>query len=497
MNYDIVVIGGGIHGCAAAAHAANSGLKVLLIEKDDLAAHTSSASSKLIHGGLRYLEHGEFHLVSEALQARHALLNQAPHLVKPLAFVLPHTKMNRPKWQIQLGLKLYDFLSRKDSLASPSKIKRAHSSPFFSPLHASIQEGFLYYDAKTDDARLTIENALLAKAQGAHIQTHTTLTQAVTTAEHWHLTLTPQNGLPYEVTARALINTTGPWVNVIQQQLKVPTFPDLTLVKGSHLVLPRLYHGEHAYILEHPDKRVIFCIPYHGHTLVGTTECSYTDATFPPQVDEAEIAYLNELLQRYFYPDHLSKKVLSHWSGVRTLLAKPEASFSHLSRNTSVFLSQKPLPVVSLYGGKLTTHQHTAKQLLQALSPFFQVLRSSSIEKRPFPGAVCSSSTSFENEINQLKKTYHWLPDTQLHRYINQYGTRTSQLLASCKTIKDLGTLIGKTLYAKEIDFLCEHEWATSSDDILWRRTKLGLCFDENEKINLQGYMDNSKRLSL
>jgi glycerol-3-phosphate dehydrogenase len=490
--YDVVVIGGGIHGCAAAAHAALCGLSVLLVEKDDLASQTSSASSKLIHGGLRYLEQGNFQLVAQALQARRDLLIQAPHLVKPLGFMLPHTQTSRPKWQIQLGLKLYDFLARKDDLPRSRHLLKQTQPDMFQSLRSSINEAFFYYDARTDDARLTIENALRAQQAGALIQPRTCLVSASISENQWRLTLKPQHGEPYQVEAKTLINTAGPWVNQVLSLLGVTDKPEMTLVKGSHILLPVLYPGEHAYILQHPDQRIIFCIPYHGYTLVGTTDEPYQGDLTQIQMTAQEADYLCDILQLYFKTPICPQDIIHHYSGIRTLTSQPSRKLSALSRSISLHHTQTPAPVVTLYGGKLTTHQHTAQLLIDSLKPTFPTLSSPSSISHPFPGAMCTETSNFVEEIQQLELKFHWLPSKLFHRYINQYGTRIQELLNGCKKIEDLGVLVLNELYTKEIEFLCEQEWAQTADDILWRRTKLGLHATQKDKEKLETFLSSN-----
>lgn len=490
--YDVVVIGGGIHGCAAAAHAALSGLSVLLVEKADLASETSSASSKLIHGGLRYLEQGNFKLVSQALQARRDLLNQAPHLVHPLGFMLPHTELGRPQWQTRLGLRLYDFLAKKDHLPRSRAVYRKKDPALFSSLSPRIEEGLFYYDARTDDARLTIENALRARKAGAVIRTRTALVSASVDQKQWRLTLKPQEGQAYQVEAKTLINTTGPWVNQVLSLLGVTDLPKMTLVRGSHLLLPALYPGEHAYILQHPDQRIIFCIPYHGYTLVGTTDETYEGNLEYIQMTAQEADYLCELLQRYFKTPIRPEDIIHHFSGVRTLIPQSSRQPAALSRSLSLHHVDVPAPVVSLYGGKLTTHQHTAQQLIESLKAYFPELSSPAINF-PFPGAICVETSSFSEEVQQLQHEFHWLPTRLFHRYINQYGTRIRELLVDCNKMDDLGELVVNELYSKEIVFLCEQEWAQTADDILWRRTKLGLNSTGRDKEKLAEFLSSLK----
>ncbi|WBV64502.1 glycerol-3-phosphate dehydrogenase [Legionella pneumophila 130b] len=274
--FDVAIIGGGINGCGCAADAALRGLSVILFEQDDLASKTSSSSTKLIHGGLRYLEHYEFGLVKKALQERQTLLNLAPHLVHSQSFVLPYLKHMRPSWLLRLGLFFYDHLSRKNHLPKSRLIHRNNKNNYFTPLKEELNRGFLFYDATTDDARLTILNAIQAKNHGASIRPHAKVTHAEVINNIWHLTIQPTKGQSYKAYAKSIINATGPWVQSIAQLTHTPIQKDITLVKGSHIIVPKLFEGNHAYFLQHNDQRVIFVIPYHGFSMIGTTDIHYT-----------------------------------------------------------------------------------------------------------------------------------------------------------------------------------------------------------------------------
>lgn len=485
QSVDLLIIGGGIHGCAAAAHAAARGLSVLLVEKDDLASKTSSASTKLIHGGLRYLEHAEFRLVKQALTARAALLKNAPHLVHPLTFVIPHRY--RHPWKIRLGLKLYDRLSSRQSLPKSRHISRDAQPELFSSLDDELQHAELYVDAQTDDARLTIENALQAKQLGAQICPQTALTAAHYEDQSWQITLSPKQGSPYTVQAKAMINTSGAWVNQLHQILGLENPHEISWVKGSHLLLPALYPGDQAYLLQHTDQRIIFCIPYHGYTLVGTTDQSFEGDLNHIQMDEHEADYLCQIVKHYFKPCIRSQDIFAHYSGIRTLIHHPNQALHALKREACI--SQPHPTVASLYGGKLTTHQLTAATLVDTLKPIFPQMRAAHLLDQPFPGAIHHNGLTYEAAIEQLETQYAFLPATLIRRYVSQYGTRTFALLENCRALSDLGEEVLPSLFEREIEFLRTEEWAQSAEDILWRRTKLGLQLPKMVEKKLNDYL--------
>ena len=298
--YDVVIIGGGINGCGCAADAALRGLSVLLCEQDDLASKTSSSSSKLIHGGLRYLEHFHFNLVKKALAERQTLMQLAPFLVRPLALVLPHDKKMRPLWMVRLGLFLYDHLNKKNTLPHSRLIHRLKQTLYFEPLNKDINKGFVFYDGTTDDARLTITNALQAKQHGAKIMTQTALIQASVINNVWQLTFQTASGTPFQVLAKSIINAAGPWVERVNRLLNIPLNHTISLIKGSHIVIPKLYDGEHAYLLQNNDERVVFAIPFHGHTMVGTTDVPLSETLDEVTIESSEIDYLFTLIARFF-----------------------------------------------------------------------------------------------------------------------------------------------------------------------------------------------------
>lgn len=486
--FDLAVIGGGINGCGIAADAATRGLSVILIEKDDLASKTSSSSSKLIHGGLRYLEYYDFSLVKKALNERQLLLELAPHLVHPLPFVLPYQKNLRPTWLIRTALFLYDNLSRKNKLPHSKLIRRIAQSSYFAPLLADYTKGFLFYDCATDDTRLTIANALQAKNYGAHIYTNTKLIKTAVVNKIWHLTAEKKDSQQFLIKSKAIVNATGPWVEATNQLLNIPSHYQMSLVKGSHLLLPKLYDGNHAYLLQNKDKRIVFVIPYCGYTMIGTTDVAFQGSLNEVAISPEEIDYLFELVSHYFNWQLNKKDIITTWSGIRPLLASQGEELKALTRDYSTCFTEDPAPAVIIYGGKITTYRQSSADTVNKLQTIFSSLAPSKTAFLPLPGAP-SLATSFEDYLQQARKNYFWLDEELRERYLKTYGTRIELVLANCHQKADLGYYFGEGLYQVEVDYLCNEEWAQNCDDILWRRTKLGLTFSAENKAILADYL--------
>jgi glycerol-3-phosphate dehydrogenase len=472
--YDLVIIGGGINGCGCAADAAMRGLSVLLCEQGDIASKTSSSSSKLIHGGLRYLEHYDFALVKKALDEQQVLLQIAPHLVRPMPFVLPHTPEGRSHWLVRAGLFLYDHLSFKNTLPNSQAVVRDTSPQLFAPLINKINDGYVYYDCSTDDARLTLANALQAKIHGATILTQTACIQAKASNQHWHLTLKKSDDTLMNIEARAVVNAGGPWVNHVNTLLNIPITHPISYIKGSHIVIDQQYEGEQAYVLEQEDKRIVFVMPYHGKTLIGTTEIAYPEMTENVQITADEIAYLCALNNHYFNQQIKPDDIRYTFSGVRPLLSDETKTASALSRDYLYEFSTHPAPIVSIYGGKITTYRKLAEQVIDTFGTIFKQLKPTTTHQTPLPGAVFDGMT-YDVYCSYALEKYHWLNQETLNRYLTTYGTLTEHILKTARKEHDLGQCFMPTLYQAEIDYLKEYEWAKSMDDILWRRTKLGL----------------------
>lgn len=486
--FDVAVIGGGINGCGCAADAALRGLSVVLLEKGDLASKTSSSSTKLIHGGLRYLEHYEFGLVKKALNERQTLLNLAPHLVHPQSFVLPYQKQMRPAWLLRLGLFFYDHLSRKNHLPKCKSIQRTNKNEYFTPLVSQFKRGFLFYDASTDDARLTIVNAIQAKNHGADIRPYSSVIHTQLLGNIWKLTIQPKSGATYTLHAKALINAAGPWVESIAQMTHTPAQQEMTLVKGSHIIVPKVYEGKHAYFLQHDDKRVVFVIPYHGLSMIGTTDVPFSGSLDQVHINDEEIDYLTGLVNSYFKIKLHKNDVVFSWSGIRPLLATEGKDAKSLSRDYSFEFNASPAPIVTIYGGKITTYRQLAEEVINQLSFVFPQMQPKNTKNNPLPGATFGAM-NFDEYVVYAKEKYSWMDTDLLNRYLFSYGSCMELFLSQCTNMASMGEKFGSSLYQVEVDYLVQEEWARESDDLLQRRTKLGLTMDASSKNKLATYL--------
>lgn len=491
ISTDLLIIGGGINGTGIAADAAGRGLSVVLCEQDDLAAATSSASSKLIHGGLRYLELFDFKLVHECLQEREILLNIAPHLIHPLQFILPHAKHLRSKLQIQLGLFLYDHLAHS-SLPKAKKINLLTSTEGL-PLKPSFSVGFSYFDAQTDDVRLVISNALTTQQHGGIILTRTVCVKATRQGKHWLAEL--YNKHTHEkifVTCKAMVNATGPWVDkFLKDVVSLPSTHQVELVKGSHIVVHKLYDGDHAYILQNQDQRIVFIIPYQQQfTLIGTTDLLFSGSPHEATISDAEIDYLCTSVNDYFANNITKKDIVWSYSGVRPLLRSHQKQARKISREYYLEINDAPdqAPLVSVFGGKLTTFRKLAEDLLMQLKKYFSHLGKPWTGNTFFPGGDLQG-LSFNQFLAAMQARFPWLPKNILQRYALGYGSNMDNLLTQAASLHDLGEHFGAGLYEKEVLYLMQNEWAQSADDILWRRTKLGLFLTAEQKEKLATFI--------
>jgi glycerol-3-phosphate dehydrogenase len=479
---DVLVVGGGINGAAIARDAAGRGLRVVLCEKDDLAQHTSSASSKLIHGGLRYLEHYEFGLVRKALVERETLLRCAPHIMHPLRFVMPHDTGGRPAWMIRAGLFLYDRLARREFLPGSQALDlRTH--PAGAPLQPQFTHGFMYSDAWVDDARLVVLNALDAGERGAVILTQARCGALQRQPDGWSAALEGQ-GARMHVNARCLVNAAGPWAaRFLHGATNTPGARALRLIKGSHIVVARLFEHPHAYIFQHPDGRIVFALPYEGaFTLVGTTDVDYRGEPDKVAISAEEVLYLCQLVNRYFRRAIGPGDVLWSYSGVRPLVEDEAASAATATRDYRLEPDRAGAPLLSVFGGKITTSRKLAEQAVdwigQALGrPAPAWTADACLPGGDLFGPGPSNRAVLEFDAWRARQAarYPWLPPQLLARYARAYGTRMHILLARRTAMADMGTEVVPGLFEAEIDYLMTHEWAKSSADILWRRTKLGL----------------------
>ena len=484
--YDVVVVGGGINGVGVAVDAVGRGLSVFLCEKDDLASHTSSASSKLIHGGLRYLEHKEFRLVREALAEREILLAKAPHIIRPLRFIMPHQPHLRPAWLIRTGLFFYDHLGKREKLAGSKHITFDAAT---SPLKAEITQGFEYSDCAVDDARLVVLNAIQAREQGAHIATQTRCTSAYRENGLWVIDLENTQGR-YTVQAKALVNAAGPWVvQFIQQNLKQKSSYGLRLIQGSHIVVPKIYAGDKAFILQNDDHRIVFAIPYlDQYTLIGTTDHEYQGDLNKVAITQPEIDYLLDVYNDHFKHQLGPQDILYTYSGVRSLCDDESDNPSAITRDYTLALSQEQdAPLLSVFGGKLTTYRKLAESALTHLQPFFPTMKKPWTEKALLPGA--ENLVSVELLIQQLIQAVQDVSVQLASRWAHAYGSRVWIFLNNISILHELGQDFRHGLYAQEVDYLVNQEWAITSSDILWRRSKLGLEFTETEIQALDEYL--------
>ena len=483
-NYDLLVIGGGINGAGIAYDAAGRGLKVGLYEMGDLAGATSSSSSKLIHGGLRYLEQYQFRLVKEALGEREVLLRMAPHISWPLQFHLPLQSKLRPAWMVRLGLFLYDHLSKRNSLKGSRRIAVSADSP----LKDHFKTVFEYSDAWVDDARLVLLNAQGVREHGGTIRTRTKVVSAARVNGVWQIELADQlTGKTTQVTARALVNAAGPWVTQMLAKLPSTTDKKMRLVKGSHIVVPQVYQGRQAYILQNSDKRVVFVIPYlDRYSLIGTTEVEYSGdpAGTTCSVDERE--YLCQVVNNHFKKSVSVADIVWDYSGVRPLIEDEASDARTVTRDYAFALEDDSgqTPLISVFGGKLTTYRRLAEHILERLGPYFPEAGGCWTGNSQLPGAQQADRC-----LADVQQRYPWLPQAIAVRYVHSYGALTHQLLAGKASIDELGIDFGAGLYQHEVDYLIRNEWVMQADDLLWRRSKLGLFLGSEETARLADYI--------
>ena len=471
---DLLVIGGGINGAGIARDAAGRGLKVTLCEKDDLAAHTSSASTKLVHGGLRYLETYEFRLVAESLREREVLLKAAPHIVWPLRFVLPHDKNLRPRWMLRLGLFLYDRIGGRRTLPGSHGVD-LRKAPHRAILKDRLTRGFEYSDCWIEDSRMVALAAMDARELGAEILTRTECIGLERTADGWIAALRRPDGSERVVEARAVVNAAGPWVDGIAGLgLGRGTPARLRLVKGSHIIVPRLYQGSHAYIFQQEDGRIVFAIPYeHDFTLIGTTDELFEGDPGTVAISPEERAYLREAVGGYLRTPIAEEDIVSTYAGVRPLYDDHADSNSTVTRDYVFELDADDgaAPILSIYGGKITTFRKLAEHALEKLSDHLP-MREAWTKDAPLPGG---DMADFEAFLRRAGERHSWLPPKLLRRLVRAYGTRIDRVIGTADGMDRLGEHFGGDLYEAELRYLAREEFAQSAEDVLWRRSKLGL----------------------
>ncbi|WP_019139927.1 glycerol-3-phosphate dehydrogenase [Noviherbaspirillum massiliense] len=504
IECDLLVVGGGINGAGIARDAAGRGLSVVLCEKDDLASHTSSASTKLIHGGLRYLEHYEFRLVRKALIEREVLLRSAPHIMRPLRFVMPHDQGQRPGWMIRAGLFLYDSLARRELLpASQGVDLRRHGAG--KPLKKAYTRGFAYSDGWVDDARLVVLNAMDAAEKGALVLTRTQCEAAAPQDGFWHATLRKPDSRAMQVRARCMVNATGPWAAGFRQAATgQASSQTLRLIKGSHIVVRCLFDHPYAYIFQHPDGRIVFAIPYErDFTLIGTTDVDYEGDPDQVVIDQEETAYLCELTNHYFERPLTPADVVWSYSGVRPLVEDEAADASEVTRDYRLEFEDRGAPLLSVFGGKITTFRKLAEEAVDMLAPALGNRQGGWTGNACLPGGdVFGPQPSnravleFERFVQDLQQKYAWIAPQLVERYARAYGTRVDKLLAGRSSMEDMEEEIAPGLFAVEVDYLMRHEWVLTAADILWRRSKLGLHLPRGAEEKLEAWMAASRAVA-
>jgi glycerol-3-phosphate dehydrogenase len=477
LDFDLFIIGGGINGAGIARDAAGRGLRVALAEQEDFGGATSSASSKLIHGGLRYLEHFEFKLVTESLAEREVLLRSAPHLIRPLQFVLPHARGLRPAWMIRCGLWLYDLLGGRGSL--PRSQAAALQGGVLKP---AFRRGFSYWDARADDARLVIANLRSAADHGARLWSRTRCVGAQVEEGRWIVRLRRPDGNEEECRARMVINASGPWAAHVLGALRGQAKAEVRLVKGSHIVVPRVHDKPHAYILQNRDKRVLFIIPFEAHySLIGTTELVVRSAEEGQHIAAVEIAYLLDAANAYLARPLSASDIRWTYSGVRPLYDDGSQDASAVTRDYIFKLElHEGAPLLNVYGGKLTTYRKLAEAALRKLKPWLNPAGGPWTEAEALPGAYARESE--EALFAALRAQYARLPESLLRAVFGRHGSLSAQVLSDARETSDLGRHFGADLYEREARYFIEHEWALEAEDILWRRSKAGLHLTELER---------------
>ena len=494
--YDIFVVGGGINGCGIARDAASRGYSVILAEKNDLSSGTSSASSKLIHGGLRYLENYEFALVRKALKERDVLIKIAPHIVRESRFLMPYNKGLRPIWMLRLGMWLYDNLYFSKYLKRSSFIRFA-SHPSKSTLLDSFTKGFEYSDCKADDSRLTILNAIDAKDLGAVVKTRTTVKSIKQVDSVWEIeTIDSITDHQEAFKAKIIVNATGPWVDkFLQNGYKEPNVNNIRLVKGSHIVVKKMFEHDYSYVFQNEDGRVFFAIPWENEfTFIGTTDIDFNEDLDNFSASEKEISYICNSANNYFTNKISENDVISHWSGVRPIFDDSDKAAQKASRDYVIKKvdQDNDSVLINIFGGKLTTFRQLSEDVVDLIGPILGNTKSSSTSKAYLPGGNFLLSER-KKLMSDLSKKYKFLSYDYLNNLFNLYGTRIDQVLKGVSKLDDLGINFGKNLYQSEVDYLMKEEFALFPEDITERRTKLYLFLDKKNLKDLDKYMAKNR----
>ena len=491
--FDLAIIGGGINGCGIARDAAGRGLSVFLCEQNDLANGTSSSSTKLIHGGLRYLEYYEFRLVREALREREVLLNAAPHIIWPLRFILPHHKGLRPAWLIRLGLFLYDNIGGRKLLPGTSSVNLLTDEAGV-PLKGDFKKGFEYSDCWVMDSRLVILNAQDAASKGADIRVRTKLISAKRSKGIWTLTILDKNSnTESTVQAKALINASGPWLDTLLPHIShTKTAQHIRMVKGSHIIVDKLFDHNRAYIFQNDDGRIIFAIPFQNDfTLIGTTDVDFNGKPDEVEIDSTEISYLCEAANEYFTTQISPENVVYSYSGIRPLFDDGKSDAKAATRDYVLTLDtgDGDAPLLSIYGGKITTYRKLAESVLKKLKDFLPQTQAPWTETANLPGGNFSPD-AFKEEVQKLRLACPFISDKHATRLIRTYGTCAHDMSKHIQTPEELGTHFGHQLYSFEVDYLLSEEWAQTAEDVLFRRTKIGLFLNAEEVDQLEEYIN-------
>lgn len=482
-QFDLLIIGGGINGAGIARDAAGRGLRVLLVEQDDLASGTSSRSSKLIHGGLRYLETYQFRLVREALQEREVLQRLAPHIIWPLRFVLPHVPAMRPRLMLRAGLWLYDHIGGRMSLPHSGSLDLARS-PEGRPLLPAHAQGFHYADCWVEDMRLVVLNAQDAAGRGADILTRTAVTSLHAENGGWRARLSGNR----EVMAKAVINAAGPWVGEVLGLARRQERSPVRLIKGSHIIVPRLHDGEWAYLCQNDDGRVVFFLPYErDFTLIGTTDVPFDGNPANVVCSDEERDYLLAVAKKFFRQVPGTQSIVHSFAGVRSLYDDGAASAKDVTRDYHLTLTQDHAPVLSVFGGKITTYRRLAEHAMQLLQPLFPQMTGAWTATAALPGG--DIGPSYTDFVAAMRQRYSWLPAELCNRWCRLYGSRINALVDTATNLKELGELLAPGLYEAEVDYLMTHEFARTAEDILWRRTRLGLRLTAAESMRLGAHL--------
>ena len=488
---DILVIGGGINGVGIARDAAGRGLNVVLCEKDDLAQHTSSSSTKLIHGGLRYLEHYDFLLVRHSLQEREVLLKSAAHIIWPLRFVLPHHKSLRPRWLIRLGLFLYDHIGGRKILPPSHAIDlRRHIAG--TTLNPGFTHGFEYSDCWVQDSRLVVLNARDAQQRGAKILTRTKCTALRRQRDYWLADLVNcRTGQLSQIQAGTIVNAAGPWV---KQTLDLDTSTDtdkgIRLVKGSHIVVTKIFDHDYPYIFQHADGRVMFAIPYEqDFTLLGTTDIEIDGDPGDASISDSEVSYICEAINEYLEKPVKPEDIVWSYSGVRPLFDDASQNASKVTREYVLQLDANGPPILSVFGGKITTYRKLSEQVVEMLKKPMDFDTPAWTATSILPGGDFEDC-DFSRFLNNCQSFYSWLEDSLVYDYARNYGTEIKVLLENCSAMEDLGENFGGGLFACEVAYLMDYEWAETAEDIIWRRSKKGLRMSKGASTELQSWID-------